>query len=149
MLPAFLGKLHPRYNTPVNAIIMIGVISSLAPFFGRPTLVWLVDAGGLGIVIAFFFVALSFIVLRLREPEMERPFRVRFGLLVGGLAAACSLGMILLYLPGSPSALLPVEWLIFAAWMLFGLAMYLWSRTRYGVATASRSMERELAGRAR
>lgn len=146
MLPAFLAKLHPRHNTPVNAILMIGLFSSIAPFFGRPALVWLVDAGGLGIVIAYLFVALSFLVLRQREPELERPFRVRNGKLVGGVAVALSLGMVALYMPGSPSALLPVEWVVFGGWMIFGLAMYLWSRRRYGVAYADQAMKRELAG---
>lgn len=140
MLPAFLAKLHPRHKTPVNAILMIGAISSIAPFFGRPALVWLVDAGGLGIVIAYLFVAISFLVLRHREPEMERPFLVPQGKLVGGLALVFSAGMIMLYLPGSPAALIPVEWAIFGGWMLLGLGMYLWSRNRYGVAYADQAM---------
>ncbi len=146
MLPAFLAKLHPRHKTPVNAILMIGLVSSLAPFFGRPALVWLVDAGGLGIVIAYLFVALSFLVLRQREPEMERPFMVGYGKLVGGLAVALSLGMVFLYMPGSPSALLPVEWMVFGGWMALGLAMYAWSRGRYGVAYTEKAMQREMAG---
>ncbi|SFI04454.1 APC family permease [Modicisalibacter xianhensis] len=146
MLPAFLAKLHPRHKTPVNAILMIGIVSSLAPFFGRPALVWLVDAGGLGIVTAYLFVALSFLVLRRREPNLERPFKVRHGMLVGGLAVILSLGMIFLYLPGSPSALLPVEWVVFGGWMFLGLAMYAWARGRYGVAYTAKAMQRELAG---
>ncbi|GHB14267.1 APC family permease [Salinicola rhizosphaerae] len=132
MLPAFLGRLHPRYKTPTNAIILIGVLSTLAPFFGRPALVWLVDAGGLGIVIAYLFVALSFLILRLREPEMPRPYRIGAGKLVGALAVLLSLGMACLYLPGSPSALTPVEWGIFGVWMIVGLALYGWARRHYG-----------------
>ena len=58
---------------------MIGALSVITPFFGRKTLVWLVDAGGLGIVVAYATVALSFLVLRKKEPDMERPFRVRQG----------------------------------------------------------------------
>ncbi|WP_353980541.1 APC family permease [Salinicola endophyticus] len=132
MLPAFLGKLHPRYKTPTNAIILIGVLSTLAPFFGRPALVWLVDAGGLGIVIAYLFVSLSFLILRRREPEMARPYRVKAGGLVGVLAVLLSLGMVFLYLPGSPSALVPVEWVVFGGWMIAGLLLYVWARQRYG-----------------
>jgi amino acid transporter len=49
-LPRSLGALHPRYNTPHNAVLLIGALSVLAPLFGRPALVWLVDAGGLGII---------------------------------------------------------------------------------------------------
>jgi amino acid transporter len=144
MLPAFLAKLHPTYKTPVNAILMIGILSSIAPFFGRPALVWLVDAGGLGIVIAYFFVALSFLALRRKEPNMERPFKVPAGMLVGSIALVASVAMIGLYMPGSPSALLPVEWLVFAGWMLLGLGMYAWSRKRYGVAYSDAAMRREM-----
>src|SRR5690606_35605066 len=75
MLPAWWGYLHPKYKTPSNAILVIGILSTLCPLLGRPMLVWLVDAGGLAIVIAYFLVALSFLVLRKNEPNMERPFR--------------------------------------------------------------------------
>ncbi|MFO7704720.1 MAG: APC family permease, partial [Halopseudomonas sp.] len=144
MLPAFLAKLHPKHKTPVNAILMIGVLSSIAPFFGRPALVWLVDAGGLGIVIAYFFVALSFLALRHKEPDMERPFKVPAGMLVGVVALIASVAMIAMYMPGSPAALLPVEWVVFGAWMLLGLGMYAWSRQHYGVAHSDEAMRREL-----
>lgn len=144
MLPAFLGKLHPEYKTPTNAILLMGILSSAAPLLGRPALVWLVVAGGLGIVIAYFFVALSFVVLRRREPDMPRPFRVRHGNLVGALSLILSLGLIAFYMPGSPSALAPVEWMMFSGWMLLGLAMYAWSRKRYGVAYSDAMMQREL-----
>lgn len=50
MLPAFLGKLHPTHKTPTNAIFLMGICYCIAPFLGRPALVWLVVAGGLGIV---------------------------------------------------------------------------------------------------
>lgn len=146
MLPAWLGKLHPTYRTPTNAILVMGILSAIAPFFGRPALVWLVVAGGLGIVIAYLFVSLSFVLLRRREPEMERPFKVRQGKLVGALAVLLSLGLTAMYLPGSPSALSAIEWAIFAGWMMIGLALYAWSRARYGTAYSDSMMQRELAG---
>jgi len=120
-VPAALGKLHPRYNTPRNALLLIGALSMFAPLFGRPALVWLVDAGGLGIVIAYAFVAWSFLVLRRKEPTMERPYRVSRGRAVGWLALLLSIGIALLYLPFSPAALLwPHEWLIVMAWVAAG-----------------------------
>ncbi|SFU52897.1 APC family permease [Halomonas korlensis] len=145
MLPAFLGKLHPTHKTPTNAIFLMGICSCIAPLLGRPALVWLVVAGGLGIVIAYLFVALSFLVLRHREPDMPRPFRVSSGKLVGVVAVILSIGMLGLYMPGSPSALAPIEWAIFAGWMLLGLAMYAWSRAKYGVDYSDRMINRELA----
>ncbi|MBF8221597.1 APC family permease [Halomonas sp. 328] len=146
MLPAFLAKLHPKHRTPTNAILLMGLLSCIAPFFGRPALVWLVVAGGLGIVIAYLFVSLSFVVLRLKEPEMVRPFKVRQGLAVGVIAVLLSLGLIALYLPGSPAALAPAEWVMFLGWMGIGLVLYAWSRVRYGVAFSDKMMYRELAG---
>ncbi|ODC03076.1 amino acid permease [Terasakiispira papahanaumokuakeensis] len=143
MLPTALAKLHPKYKTPTNAILLIGILSTLAPLLGRPAMVWLVDAGGLGIVIAYLFVALSFLVLRIKEPEMPRPFFVRQGKLVGALAVLLSLGMTALYLPFSPSALTPAEWLVFGGWMIGGLLMYVWALKRYGKEYAVKAMAHE------
>jgi amino acid transporter len=123
-LPRSLGALHPRFNTPHNAVLLIGVLSILAPLFGRPALVWLVDAGGLGIVIAYAFVAWSFLVLRKREPDMPRPYVVRNGPYIGIAALVLSLGIAVLYLPGSPAALVwPYEWAIVIGWVLLGAIM--------------------------
>ncbi|SNS76925.1 APC family permease [Pseudomonas segetis] len=132
MLPAFLAKLHPTYKTPVNAILLIGALSIIAPLFGRQALVWLVDAGGLGIVVAYAMVALSFIVLRRNEPDMERPFRAGRGPWVGYVALLLSLGLVLLYTPVSPSALLPVEWLLVGVWAVLGAVLYGYSCKVYG-----------------
>ena len=124
-LPAIFGELHPRYNTPYKAILLIGSLSIIAPLFGRPALVWLVDAGGLGIILAYIFVAISFLVLRVREPNMKRPFKVRNWRIVGGLALLLSCGILLLYLPGSPASLIwPYEWMIIFIWVLLGIFLF-------------------------
>lgn len=138
MLPAIFGRLHPKHRTPYVAILAIGLVSTIAPFFGRSTAVWLVDAGGLGIVIAYLFVAASFVVLRLREPNMPRPFRTSGGITLGLIAIVLSIAIVGLYLPMSPSALKPVEWLLFAIWMGVGLVLYIWARMRYGLEPARR-----------
>ena len=125
LLPKFLGQLHPKYHTPTNAIVLLGVLSALGPFFGRPALVWVVNAGSLGIVIAYVMVTWSFLVLRNREPSLDRPYKVPFGQFVGSLALVLAIGMTLLYLPGSPAALLwPQEWGIIIAWILLGGFLY-------------------------
>ena len=126
MLPHFLTKLHPVYKTPVNAILMIGTVSFFAPLFGKNAMTWLVNAGGLGIVLAYALVAISFLVLRKREPDMPRPFKVPQGSIVGLTAVALSVGMCALYLPGSPAALLwPYEWALILLWSGAGLALYI------------------------
>ncbi|MFT4821807.1 MAG: APA family basic amino acid/polyamine antiporter [Candidatus Azotimanducaceae bacterium] len=129
MLPAALGKLHGKYRTPANAILLIGVLSIISPFFGRPALVWLVNAGGLGIVVAYVFVVASFLVLRRNEPELDRPYKLPFGLLTGFAALILSVGLILLYMPGSPSALVwPQEWGIILFWSILGAIFYFFAR---------------------
>lgn len=145
MLPPFLGKLHPKYNTPVNAILLIGALSVMAPLFGRQTMVWLVDAGGAGIVIAYAVVAASFLVLRKREPDMPRPFRAPAGSFVGWAALVLSVGICLLYLPPSPAALVwPHEWAIVGGWAVVGAALFLWAKSRYGNAESARIINAEL-----
>jgi APA family basic amino acid/polyamine antiporter len=124
-LPAMFATLHPRFNTPYRAIMLIGALSIIAPLFGRPTLVWLVNAGGLGIVTAYAMVAWSFLVLRRKEPSMERPYRVTHGRSVGIIAMVLSLAIASLYLPWSPAALSwPQEWGIIIAWILLGGVLY-------------------------
>ncbi|MBT7276206.1 MAG: amino acid permease [Woeseiaceae bacterium] len=129
-LPKFLSDLHPRYNTPYKAILLIGALSMIAPFFGRPALLWLVNAGGLGISLAYILVTLSFLVLRYREPNMNRPFKVRYWRVVGFVAFFLSLGLARLYFPGSPAALLwPYEWSIIFIWIILGL-IFSWQSNR-------------------
>ncbi|MDN5786781.1 amino acid permease, partial [Pseudorhodobacter sp.] len=123
--------MSPRYNTPVNAILFVGALSIVAPLFGRKALVWLVDAGGLGIVVAYAAVAGSFLVLRRKEPDMPRPFRVSHPI-VGWGALVLAVGIVLLYMPGSPAALVwPYEWAIAGGWALLGVGFYLWSKVAH------------------
>jgi len=130
-LPAAFADLHPRFNTPHKAIMLIGILSMAAPLFGRPALVWLVDAGGFGVVVAYAMVAWSFLVLRRNEPDMERPYRVRHGRVVGTIALVLSLAICSLYLPWSPSALVwPAEWAIVFLWSAIGVVLLALSSRR-------------------
>lgn len=125
MLPAWLGKLHPKYRTPSNAILAIGLVSILAPLLGRVSLVWIVNAGSFAVVIAYILVAASFLVLRRKSPDMERPFRLKNGELIAWLALLGSLGLLTLYLPGSPSALaFPIEWGLVVVWFVGGALIF-------------------------
>lgn len=128
MLPRWFGELHPEYRTPKNALLFIGVLSVAAPMFGRQMLVWLVDAGGLSLIIAFALVALSFVMLRRREPGMERPFVTPGGQGTGIAAFVFAAAIGVLYLPGMPAALVwPYEWIIFGGWAVAGA----WLLTRF------------------
>ncbi len=126
MIPDVFCRIHPRFKTPHISILVIGLLSCISPFFGRTILVWLVDAGSFAIVIAYAMVAFAFIRLRLVEPDMERPFKVRHWRFVGYSAFTLSCCLGLLYLPGSPSGLLwPYEWAMVLGGSLVGLAFYI------------------------
>lgn len=146
MLPKSLGELHPKYNTPHKAILLIAILSTAAPLLGRPALVWFVDAGGFGLVIAWFMVSASFIILRKKEPGMARPFRLQGGTSIGWIAVVMSIGVGILYLPGMPSALVwPYEWLIVFAWTILGIAFYKMSVSKYGKEFADQHLNGEIA----
>lgn len=124
-LPKFLSAVHPRFGTPWTAIALIGGLSAIAPLFGRSALVWVVNAGGFGIVIAYVFVAAAFVYLRIKEPMLERPYRAPGGVASGVLALILGAGLILLYLPPSPSALSwPEEWGLLAGWSALGMLFW-------------------------
>ena len=131
MLPGFLAKLHPKYKTPTNAILLIGVISVVAQFFGRAMMVWLTDAGSFGVVVAYVLVSMSFLVLRFREPDMIRPYKVKCGKIIGGIAVLLSGFMMLLYLPGMPSGLVKEELIMVGAWTVLGIIFYSIAKLKY------------------
>ncbi|WP_404454823.1 amino acid permease [Virgibacillus necropolis] len=145
MLPKGLGELHPKYKTPHKAILLIGLFSTAAPLLGRPALVWLVDAGGLGLVVAWFMVAISFIILRKKAPDMKRPFKLPGGTTIGWIAAFMAFGISLLYMPGMPSALVwPYEWAIVGFWVILGAILYKLSMAKYGKKYADEHMKKEI-----
>ena len=120
-LPAAFMRIHPKYKTPYVGILTIGIVSLVAPLFGRTILVWLVNSGSFAVTVAFLFVAISFLVLRRNEPDMPRPFRVSHPNLVGYGAVLLSLGLLSAFLPWSDSALAwPNEWLTIVIWTALG-----------------------------
>ncbi|WP_079475472.1 APC family permease [Marinococcus halophilus] len=125
MMPAWFGKKHPKYGTPSNSILFLGALAFIAPLLGRPALVWIVDAGGIGIVGGYLLVSMAFLRLRKTEPALERPFRIGPYKIVGWLAVILSTGFVLLYFPGMPAALIwPYEWIILGGWILMGAVLY-------------------------
>ena len=126
-LPSAFAKLHPRYRTPYVAVVVLGALSCVSPFFGRTVLVWLINTGSLAVVVAYVFVPIAFLVLRKQQPDLARPFRVRAPRLVGWTAIVLGFALLCLYLPGSPSALAwPYEWGIVGGWAVVGA--WIWVR---------------------
>lgn len=129
MLPAWFARVHEKYHTPSNAILFIGGTAALAPFFGKQLLTWISNAASFSTVIAYCLVAVSFLVLRKKEPDMHRPYKIKNGYLTGGIAVVLALCMLALYLPGMSSGLGVPEWVIIAAWTVIGVPMYLQARS--------------------
>lgn len=131
MIPKWFAYIHPKYKTPTHGIIFLGVLAFVAPLLGRPALVWIVNAGGIGVVLGYLLVAISFIKLRKSQPDLKRPYHIRNGMFVGIVAIVLSVGFLLIYMPGMPSSLAwPSEWLIVIAWYLIALVLYMTQGSR-------------------
>jgi len=143
-VPAVFARVHPRYRTPWVGIAAIGLLSCLAPLFGRTVLVWMINAGSFATMIAYLFVPLAFLALRRKEPHMPRPFRIRRPRLIGGGAIVLAIALLSAYLPGSPSALVwPYEWAMILLWAALGLVLYI--RYRWILRSRSRQQSSALA----
>ncbi|MGN0106783.1 MAG: iron-containing alcohol dehydrogenase, partial [Hominilimicola sp.] len=133
MIPRFFVKLHKKNKTPVNALLLIGLLSVIAPFFGRKMLVWIVDAGNFGCCLAYCMVALSFIILRSKRPDMPRPYKVKHYKFVGVMAVLMSGLMVVMYvIPGSSCQLVWQEWIMAGGWCVLGVIFAVGCKLKYG-----------------
>lgn len=132
MIPRFFVKLHKKYKTPVNALYLIGALSVLAPFCGRKMLVWIVDAGNFGCCLAYCMVAISFIILRKKEPDMARPYKVKHYKIVGTIAVLMSGLMVAMYIiPNTGSTLVWQEVVMAGGWCVLGLVFCIGCKLKY------------------
>src|SRR5215207_4327403 len=72
--PAFLGKVHPRFKTPANALVVNMAIGVLALLTGKTSEIITISV--FGALTLYILSMISFLVLRKKEPALERPFRV-------------------------------------------------------------------------
>ena len=132
MIPRTFRKLHKTHKTPVNALYLIGGLSILAPLFGRKMLVWIVDAGNFGCCLAYCMVSISFLILRKKEPDMPRPYKVPGYKFVGVMAVLMSGFMVCMYcIPGTGGSLILPEWLMVGAWSLLGVVFFVICKKKY------------------
>ena len=114
LLPPWAEQIHPRFKTPHITTVLTGiVVAAAAGFSGIAALGNLVNIGTL---LAFVIVALGVIVMRRREPDAPRPFRVPLVPWVPILSALCSL-VLMLSLPWQ-------SWQRLILWMAIGMVMY-------------------------
>ncbi|MFO0727977.1 MAG: amino acid permease [Myxococcota bacterium] len=115
LLPPIFTKVHPKYGTPHLTTIATGLlVAGLSAFFAIDEIV---DLTNIGTLFAFVLVSAGVMILRVRDPSRERPFRTPAVWVVGPLAILSCL-YLMYYLPG-------VTWVRFFVWLLIGLVFYL------------------------
>ena len=74
LLPPMFARVNPRTMTPVNNTVIVGTAVGLLA--GLVPLDKLADMVSIGTLVAFITVSVAVIILRVREPDLPRSFRV-------------------------------------------------------------------------
>ena len=72
--PAFIGKIHPRFRTPANALLLNMMIGIIALLTGKTAEIITISV--FGALTLYIISMVSQLRLRSKEPELERPFKV-------------------------------------------------------------------------
>jgi ethanolamine permease len=118
--PGFLGRVHPRFRTPHNALLVNMGIGIVALLTGRTAEI--ITLSVLGALTLYVIAMVSLLRLRRREPALERPYRaplVPAAPLTALLIAGASLTAVCVSAPGPATAYLLVMVLSFGAFLLF------------------------------
>ena len=78
---AVLGRLHPKYNTPWTATILVAAASALPILIygvNADAILLLLVGAAIAWLIAYIIVHIDVMVLRRRYPKLERPFKTPF-----------------------------------------------------------------------
>ncbi len=114
LLPPFIAKIHPKYRTPHVGTIITGLFVGI--FAAVANIAEVVDLTNIGTLFAFILVSLGVIILRVKEPERHRPFRV-WGSPFTPLISILSCFYLMYQLP-------TITWIRFGVWLLAGLVIY-------------------------
>jgi len=130
LVPSALSRVHPRFKTPYISVILFSIVAILILIPGFSGANVFKNMGALyavGSLLAFMFAHASIISLRIRKPELPRPFKLGWNIRVKGreLPISAILGLTTLL----------VIWLIILitqpysrwvglAWMVGGLIIY-------------------------
>src|SRR6185437_3995423 len=114
LLPQFVNKIHPKFQTPYITSIITGIF--VAVFSAILTVREAASLVSIGTLLAFVIVSIGIMVLRVREPGLNRPFKaplIWFTAPAGALSAA--------YLMKS----LPwTTWERLIVWFVIGMVFY-------------------------
>jgi APA family basic amino acid/polyamine antiporter len=114
LLPRWAAKIHPRTHIPWATTLLTGVFVALWSLVGDAAETY--DLTNIGTLFAFMLVSIGVLVLRYKEPERPRPFRVPLVWPVCVLSAAACLFI----MKGLPNQ----AWERFGIWLVIGLVLY-------------------------
>ena len=114
LLPQWAARLHPKTRVPYTTTLITGIGVALASLIGDAAETY--DLTNIGTLFAFALVSIGVLVLRVKEPERPRPFRVPLVWVVAPLGAlACAFVMY-----GLPKQ----AWERFGIWLVVGILFY-------------------------
>lgn len=121
LLPPIFGKIHPKFKTPYISSLMTGLVALILA--GVLPISVLGEMVSIGTLLAFVIVCASILVLRKKEPDLERPFRTPW------VPFIPIMGIIVC---GAQMVALPLDtWARLVIWMAIGFAVYfLYGRKR-------------------
>jgi APA family basic amino acid/polyamine antiporter len=112
--PAIFGAVHEKFKTPHISTMLTGIVICVVAAFTPITI--LEDMVNIGTLFAFVVVCGAVLLLRIRRPEVYRPFRCPGVFVVAPLGIVVNLIMMLF---------LPVEtWIRLVVWLFIGLVIY-------------------------
>ncbi|WP_423798490.1 amino acid permease [Neobacillus sp. SAB-20_R2A] len=115
LLPNWFAKVHSKYKTPYRPTLIIGavtaVVSGLTPINEVAELV------NIGTLSAFILICASIMVLRVKQPNLERRFKTPLVPFVPIIGIGFSVYLII--------SLPSITWIRFVIWMLVGFVVYL------------------------
>jgi APA family basic amino acid/polyamine antiporter len=116
LLPPVFASVHPRFKTPHVTTILTGIfVGGIAAFANIESMLNLTNIGTL---FAFLLVCIGIPILRHKDPQRVRPFRVPFGPWLMPLLGAASCVFLMYYLAAD-------TWWRFIGWLVLGLSIYL------------------------
>lgn len=133
-LPEALRRLHPRYRTPYVAIAVFGLVACIAIIPGQADFLGTIYA--FGAMLSFTMAHVSLVVLRMKQPELERPYRSPGSIRVRGrdvppLAIFGGLGTGIAFVVVS---VLDLATLVAGTtWLALGMVIYVAFRRRQGL----------------